>query len=172
MALSNFGPIERSEAATPSLGVGFALQKGDRSEWTVQKLTELGIDVIAPFVSARTVVRMDPDALHRKGERLRRVAREAASQSRRTVLPEVADPTPFSELPASILAEGLLAEPGGVPLPPDATMVLVGPEGGWSPSELELGRGTVTLGPGVLRAETAAMAAAVLLGARRAGLVR
>jgi len=171
LGLAVAGPLRRSETPRPPITVGFAMQKGDRPEWTVQKLTELGVDVIVPFISERTVVRIDGPAARRRGERLRRVAREAASQSRRTVLPDVADPGPLRALPAELLVGSLLAEPGGGPLPPEVTAVLVGPEGGWSPGELALGKGLVGLGPGVLRAETAAVAAAVLLSARRSGVL-
>ncbi len=79
-------PRRRRRAA---LTVGFALVKGERPELIVQKLTELGIDRIVPFVAERSVVRWDGDRAAGHVERLRRVAREAAMQSRRCWLPEV-----------------------------------------------------------------------------------
>jgi 16S rRNA (uracil1498-N3)-methyltransferase len=163
------GSIVEEAAPEPRLAVGFPLLKGDRTEWTVQKLTELGIDVITPFLTARSVVRLDGAAARRRGERLRRVAREAAAQSRRVFLPEVDDPMPLAVLDVSGVA---FAEPGGALLVEATTTVFVGPEGGWSAEELGRSATTVTLGSGVLRAETAALVAGVLLGARRSGLHR
>ena len=78
----------------PELTVAFAPTKGDRPEWVVQKLTELGVDRIVPLRTARSVVRWEGDRGDRAVERLRRVAREAAAQCRQVWLPEVADRVP------------------------------------------------------------------------------
>ena len=75
----------------PALTVAFAPVKGERPEWVVQKLTELGIDRIVPLLSERSVVRWSGARGKATVERLRRVAREAAAQCRRVWLPEVAD---------------------------------------------------------------------------------
>jgi 16S rRNA (uracil1498-N3)-methyltransferase len=138
----------------------------------VQKLTELGADGIVPFVAARSVVRWQPgdERAARHVERLRRVAREAASQSRRNWLPVIEEVTTFDEvarLPGAALAD----ISGDAPTPPYG-IVLVGPEGGWAPEELATGLPRVKLGAHVLRVETGAVAAGALLGALRAGLVR
>lgn len=163
------GGVAYEPRPEPSVTVGFALLKGDRPEWVVQKLTEVGVDRIVPFVAARTVVRWDGDRAVRHLDRLRRVAREAAMQARRTWLPEVADVVGFAAVASS---PGVaLAEPGGPPPSLDRPVVLVGPEGGWAPEELDRGLPTATLGPTVLRAETAAVAAGVLLCGLRAGVV-
>ncbi len=74
----------------PTITVAFALVKGERPELVVQKLTELGVDRIVPFLAERSVVRWEPDKAERNATRLRRVAVEAAMQCRRTWLPEVA----------------------------------------------------------------------------------
>ena len=166
------GDVLSSAVPEPSLCVGFALTKGDKPEWTVQRLTELGIDVIAPFVAERSVVRWDEDKAERNLERMRRVAREAAMQSRRVRLPEV---RPVSTLP-QVIADAkpgavALAEPGGGPLQEPHTTVLVGPEGGWTETELGTVGDHVALGEGVLRAETAAVAAGALLAAVRVRIV-
>jgi len=172
------GDAHLEAAAGPELTIGFALQKGDRPEWTVQKLTELGVDRILPLLTERTVVRLAPGEVAARGERLRRVAREAAMQSRRPRLPEVADPTPLDAALADLTGAGTapgssaMAEPGGGPLPAAVTAVLVGPEGGWSDAELGAGVALVGLGPSVLRAETAAIVAGTLLAAMRSGTVR
>ena len=78
----------------PSLTVAFAPVKGERPEWVVQKLTELGIDRIVPLLSERSVVRWTGARGQATVERLRRVAREAAAQCRRVWLPEVSDTVP------------------------------------------------------------------------------
>jgi 16S rRNA (uracil1498-N3)-methyltransferase len=163
------GEIECVPAPTPMITVAFALVKGQKPELVVQKLTELGVDEIIPFVADRSVVRWDQDRARRNTERLRRVAAEAAMQSRRVWLPEVQDVTTFDELAGS--GEFLAADRDGGAPSLSRPAVMIGPEGGWSESERARFAGTVGLGPSVLRAETAAFAAAAMLGALRAGLV-
>jgi 16S rRNA (uracil1498-N3)-methyltransferase len=148
--------------------VAFAPAKGDRPEWVVQKLTELGVDRILPLVADRSVVRWEGDRARRSGSRLVRVAREAAAQCRRVWIPEVLAPCSLAEARGETSAL-VLAERDGGPIGPGTTGVAVGPEGGWSPAELELGLERVGLGEHVLRAETAAVAAGVLLGLARRG---
>jgi 16S rRNA (uracil1498-N3)-methyltransferase len=162
------GPVRLHSALGPPLTVGFALLKGERNEWVVQKLTELGIDVILPLAAERSVVRWEDGRAVRHHERLQRVAREAAMQSRRVVLPVVC---PVQQPGGVTGPEVALAEPGGSTPSLQHPCILVGPEGGWSPAELASDRATVGLGPSVLRAETAALAAATLLTALRAGIV-
>ncbi|MGH9087838.1 MAG: 16S rRNA (uracil(1498)-N(3))-methyltransferase [Acidimicrobiales bacterium] len=163
------GPVEAEDAPQPPLTVAFAPVKGDRPEWVVQKLTELGIDRIVPLATDRSVVRWRGDRRDHVLERLRRVVVEATAQCRRVWLPDVTDVEVLEPLAA--LGGLALAQPGGPPLCPGTTAVAVGPEGGWSPGELALGLPTVGLGPTVLRAETATLAAGVLLVSRRAGTV-
>ena len=159
------GPIEAVPEPAPRVTVGFALVKGERPEWAVQKLTEVGVDRIVPLVAERSVVRWSGDRAAKGLERLRRVAREAAMQSRRCWLPEVTAVTPVADL----LGEPgvVLADRGGDPLGPDARTVLVGPEGGWTDGERALPVPKVGLGDHVLRTETAAVAAGVLLTVHR-----
>ena len=145
------------------LTVAVAVPKQDRPEWVVQKLTELGVDRIVLLHAARSVVRWDGDRAPRHLERLRRVASEAAMQSRRVWLPVVDGPVDAAEL----LPRSVVAEPGGRALAASDTTVAVGPEGGWTPDELSLARDRVSLGDTVLRVETAALAAAVRLTALR-----
>lgn len=209
MVLEPAGSRQACPRQVPLLTVGFALTKGDRPEWTVQKLTELGVDRIVPLVSERCVVRWDRDKAARNLDRLRQVARQAATQSRQAWLPEISPMATFAELtvatfaeltvasfaeltaasfadipvgsagrdhvsqtaPAGVAARLGLAVPGGGPLTEELTGLLVGPEGGWSDAEERAGLPRVGLGPTILRAETAAVAAGVLLTARRAGLV-
>jgi 16S rRNA (uracil1498-N3)-methyltransferase len=177
------GEIEHRPAAQPAISVGFALTKGERPGWTVQKLTEAGVDHILPFVASRTVVRWDGEKGARQVTRLRAVARAAAMQSRRIRLPTVHDVTDFAAAAALAVdlgrARGVsrgglaaaLAQPGGGPPSLDRPAMLVGPEGGFTDKELACGLPTVSLGPTTLRAETAALAAGVLLCALRGNLV-
>ncbi|MGD0255636.1 MAG: RsmE family RNA methyltransferase [Acidimicrobiales bacterium] len=153
--------------------VGFAPVKGERPEWVVQKLTELGVDRIVVVRSARAVVRWDEGRETRAVDRLRRVACQAAAQSRRAWLPEVVGVVSLVEMRALVAPVALaLAEPGADPPTSATTAVAVGPEGGWEESELDRGDPLVGLGPGILRAETAAVAAGVLLCAMRDGAMR
>ncbi len=163
------GEVVDEPAPTPALPGAVALTKGARPELAVQKLTELGIDRIVPVVAARSVARWEAERGDRHVLRLRRVAREAAMQSLRPRVPEVTPVRDFAE--ASALPGAALAQPGGGPPTPATRAVLVGPEGGWSDEELGCGLPRLGLGSGVLRAETAAIAAGVLLGALRQGLV-
>ena len=174
------GDVHQEPRPEPLLTVAFAPVKGDRPELVVQKLTEVGVDRIVPLVTARSVVRWDADRAAKQMERLRRVAQEACAQCRRLWLPEVglggtgADgPVTPADLLAELGADGtVLGEPGGGALATGDRTVLVGPEGGWAPEELAeaagAGAGTRTLGPHVLRAETAAIVAGALLVTLRA----
>jgi len=159
------GDVELVAAPPPTLTVAAALVKGDRPDWMVQKLTEIGIDRIVVLHTERSVVRWDGDRAARQLVRLRKVAREAAMQSRRCWLPAVDGPWPVAEVAG--LPGAAPAEPGGALLTLATPTVLIGPEGGWSPDELSRMAPGVGIGPSILRTETAALAAAVLLVAAR-----
>jgi 16S rRNA (uracil1498-N3)-methyltransferase len=167
--LQPVGEVELHPRPEPAITIAFALTKADKPELTVQKLTELGVDRILPFTADRSVVRWDADRAQRQVERLRRVAREAAMQSRRAFLPEVGDVVRFDDVVG--LPGVCRADAGGGPPTLRHPVVLVGPEGGWSDAERCAPVPIVGLGAQVLRAETASIAAAALLGALRAGLV-
>lgn len=183
------GPPTTLSPPLPRVAVGFALVRADRTDAVVRQLTELGVDRIVPLLAARSVARAEGEDGPRRAARLGRVAREAAMQARRWVLPEITAPLPLAEAVAelasatgtlgdggggaagpALVGEGAvaLAEPGGDPLPPGTTAVLVGPEGGFTEEELALVPSRVGLGPFVLRTETAAVAAGALLVAARA----
>ena len=146
------------------VAVGFALIKSGRPELVVQKLTELGVDRILLLSAERSVVMWDEGKAAVQLHRLTRVVREAGMQSRRVRLPVL---EPLRQ--ASVVARDLtvaMAEPGGSGLDGDVGVLLIGPEGGWT--ETELGdRRRVGLGSTVLRAETAAIAAGALMVALR-----
>jgi 16S rRNA (uracil1498-N3)-methyltransferase len=166
------GSVQSEARAEPALTVVFAPTKGERPEWVVQKLTELGIDRIVPVVTERSVVRWNGKRGEATVERLRRVAREAAAQCRRVWLPEVGATIRFGEL-ASLGGPGevVLAQLSGDRPAAHQRVVAVGPEGGWSAAELESGLPTVGFGLSVLRAETAAVTAGALLASLRTGTV-
>lgn len=163
------GDIERVDRPWPEVTVAFAVVKGQRPEWAVQKLTEVGVDRIVPLLTARSVVRWPPGEEGGQVARLRRVAREAAVQSRRVWLPRVEAVARFEE--AAAWPGAALAHRGGGRPSLARPTVLIGPEGGWDEAELAAGPPLVALGPAVLRAETAAVVAGVLLCALRAGTV-
>jgi 16S rRNA (uracil1498-N3)-methyltransferase len=159
------GPIEHEDRPQPEITVAFALVKGNRPEWAVQKLSELGVDRIVPFAAERSVVQWDEAKSARQQERLATVAREAAMQSRRAWLPTVEPLGTFEELAAR--GGAAMADRGGNPPTLRLPVLLVGPEGGWSNRERGVGLATVGLGPTVLRAETATIVGgAALCGLR------
>jgi 16S rRNA (uracil1498-N3)-methyltransferase len=172
----SFGPVivPRGEPVwvprpMPTLTVGFAIPKGDRAEWAVQKLTEVGVDRIVLLHAERSVVRWDAARAVRHVERLRRVAREAAMQSRRCWLPQVNGP--IDVVDAAPPGTAARCELGGSAPTLEHAVLLVGPEGGWSDGERAGIVHTVALGPHMLRVETAAFCAGALLTALRSGLV-
>lgn len=156
---------------THRLMVWQALLKGDHLEPVVRHGTELGIARFGLFVSERCIVReMSP----RKLERLRAVAREAAEQSERGIVPPVDAPIPYAEAvkdaaPRSVLLferqEGKRLTEMEAPL-----CVFIGPEGGFSPAEVEAaeraGLAIAGLGPRILRSETVAVAVAAAILSR------
>jgi len=172
-ALDPLGEIGRQSPPEYPVTVGFALVKGDRPELVVQKLTELGVDRIVPFAARRSVVRWDESRAAKQMERLRRVARESCGQCRRLSVPTVGLDAGTLQLAtfAQVHAEGAaIADAGGRPARRSDRTILVGPEGGWDPSESE-GADRIGLAEHVLRAETAAIAVGVTLTALRVGLV-
>lgn len=162
------GEVRREPPPDAPVTVAFTPVKGERSEWVVQKLTELGVDRIVVVSTARSVVRWTGEREQAALARLRRTATEAVAQCRRVWLPEVEGVLPLAALAGRGLA---LADPDAPPLRAGCTGIAVGPEGGWEEAERAPGWQTVGLGPNVLRSETAAVAAGVLLCARRPGTV-
>jgi len=156
----------------PQVVVAVALTKGG-IDGVVARLTELGVSRIEPFRARRSVARWDQVRAARAVVRLRRVAREAAMQSRRARIPgvgEVVDLAAFEGRCGLLVADRCGIAPGAVPLPPagEPWTVVVGPEGGLDAFEKDrLGSAVrVSVGPHVLRAETAPVAVAAALVAR------
>jgi len=143
----------------------------------VQKLTEIGVDRIILLQAAHGVVRWDGERAARNLARLTKVAREAAMQSRRVRLVELLGPIAVADALAGAGAAGnaqvsmpagvAVAEPGGGSVDLARPTILIGPEGGWTAQELSRAEATVSLGPTILRVETAAIVAAVQLATQR-----
>lgn len=170
-------PVEqrRKPRAEPDLWLVFAPLKRARIDYLVEKATELGVSALLPVITERTIVeRLNLD-------RLRAHAREAAEQTERLTLPEIRDPVPLGALLADWPADRRLlacVESGAAPPvaeqlareQPGKWAALIGPEGGFADSELDaIGKlpfvCAVSLGPRVLRADTAAISALSLLQA-------
>ncbi len=168
-----------SDAALP-VHLLLAVFKFDHMEWAIEKATELGIARITPVLARRTEKHLAQSALKR-AERWRRIALEASKQSRRTDVPEIADPLPLkqaleqensatrillSETEQATTLTAALQTLIGTTASEGAgqnVAVAIGPEGGWTAEEMSLFNQhawqPVTLGPRILRAETAAIAA-------------
>lgn len=152
----------------PEITVAFALTKGEKPELVIQKLTELGVDRIVPFRAARSVVRWDEDKAEAAHRRWTAVARAAVEQAKRCWLPQL---DPITDV-SGLAGRGAARVDRGGEVPSLARRVVaVGPEGGWDDRERELLPTAIDLGPHVLRAETAALTAGVVLCSLRSGLV-
>jgi 16S rRNA (uracil1498-N3)-methyltransferase len=170
-----------SDSALP-LGLYLAVFKFDHFEWAIEKATELGVTEITPILARRSEKHLAQAAMKRV-ERWRRIAHEASQQSRRVSVPTIADPITLkpalertqspsrillSETEQSVTLSNTLGAPHlasemweGI-----TTTLAIGPEGGWTPEEMSLFTQHqwthVTLGPRILRAETAAIAAVAI----------
>ncbi len=166
--------------ADPALPVTLvlAIYKFDRMEWALEKATELGVAAIAPVIARRTEKHL-AQAAEKRAERWRRIAHEASQQARRSDVPLIHDPAALAERvrAASPAARVVLAEQERTTTLRQAIMeafaatgdetpqleVAIGPEGGWAPNEEALfdanGWRAASLGPRIVRAETAAVAA-------------
>ena len=164
-----------SDHALP-LHLYLAIFKFDHFEWAVEKATELGVARITPIFACRTEKHL-AQAAAKRVERWRRIAHEASQQSRRTTVPEVSDPTPLKlalereQAPFRILlseTEQTLTLASALTVTTEFLALAIGPEGGWTPEEIALfttyAWTHVTLGPRILRAETAAIAAIAIAG--------
>lgn len=138
--------------------VATAIPKGDRFDWMVQKVTELGVDRLVLLHAERSVVRWKPARVEHQLVRAQRIADEALRQSRRVRRLLVEAPVDAID----VLADFAVAEPGGRRLVAHDVSVAIGPEGGWTRAELDVAGDRVDLGPTILRTETAAVAVTAL----------
>ncbi|MGA0065119.1 MAG: RsmE family RNA methyltransferase [Ilumatobacteraceae bacterium] len=157
------GAVRHDLPPAYDIAVAFVPVKGERSEWTVQKLTELGVDRIVPLLpTRRAVVKWSGERLDKQLIRWQRVAREAAMQSRRTRLPVVESFVTLADVCSR--SGAAVADPDGSELDAATRLIVIGPEGGFDPVELRDDVPRVALGDTILRAETATLVAATLLG--------
>ncbi len=152
------------------------ISRGERMDFVVQKATELGVKRITPVITEYNVVKLDDSRALKRRDHWQKIATSAAEQSGRVRLPLVDRPIPLknwmADKPKQVDTE-LILKPGAtrslvsVPAPETKVCVLIGPEGGFSDSEYEdaeiAGFAAVSLGPRVLRTETAAIATLAVL---------
>ena len=183
-SLRTTGDVQHVPASSQRVAVAFVPVKGDRPEWSVQKLTEIGVDeiiVLAP--TRRAVVRWGDAKASAKDDKhmqkLQKVAREASMQSRRVWLPIITGPISLAD--ACARPGAAVADPDGAPLAASAaastasatasaaatSLIIIGPEGGFDDDEIPASVARVSLGGTILRAETATLVAATLLANMR-----
>lgn len=163
-------PLEPRESPL-AIDLAMAIINLDKFELVLQKATELGVRSIIPLVTGRVELR--PERYRGKQERWEKIVFEAVKQSGRCTIPRVGAPEEFAaamDRPNKILFDAEAVSRTACPPSLDAVTVFIGPEGGWSDDEivLALARECVIerLGPRRLRAETAAIAACVIVEAR------
>jgi 16S rRNA (uracil1498-N3)-methyltransferase len=171
--------LDNSPSSISQITLALAIFKFDRMEWAIEKCTEIGVVRIIPVIACRSDSHLVAASLKRH-DRWQRIVAQAAEQSRRSAPPEITSPVKLKDLPAAlpagaatriVLAESL-AEPEESRLSdvlqsrPTEIALAIGPEGGWSDDELtwfrEAGWIAASLGPTILRAETAAIVATAL----------
>jgi 16S rRNA (uracil1498-N3)-methyltransferase len=155
----------REPETIPDVWLAFAPVKRAQTDWMVEKATELGVARLVPVVTQRTIVERV------KLERLEAIAIEAAEQCGRTILPDISEPLPLAHLldcrDASrtlYFADEAGGEPAATAFTPGSAAILTGPEGGFTDAERAAIRAApnalpISLGPRILRAETASLAA-------------
>jgi 16S rRNA (uracil1498-N3)-methyltransferase len=168
----------KREISSPRITLCQGLPKSDKMDWIVQKATELGVASIIPLVTERTVVKIRDE--EKRVARWQKIAREAAMQSNRPDIPTVGAVIPYRDLFQTLKPEPLTLlllpwEEGTLPIRDIVranagcrnVIVLIGPEGGFSAQEAdaagEQGFHLVSLGPAILRTETAAVAVLSML---------
>ena len=174
VTLTDVGSSPSESEPTLEITLYQGLPKGDKLEWIIQKAVELGAVRIVPVEMRRSIVRADERAA-KKRDRWQKIADEAAGQCGRGILPAVEPPIKWKEALARLETERVLTfyEGGGRPLqelvsPADRRLsIVVGPEGGLAPEDIEemttRGAQLATLGPRILRCETAPVAALAVL---------
>lgn len=170
----------KSKETKPFITLLQALPKGEKFDWIIQKSTEIGVSKIIPVITQRTIVNILPSKLERRMERWNKIAIEAAKQSLRMDIPQIGELSTFDASLREVekhhlsiipweqekelsIRKALKSIDGTV----TKVAVFIGPEGGFSPEEVkkakEMGAVSVSLGPRILRTETAAIAVCSIL---------
>lgn len=186
--------VETRRASRPAghLALAVAVPKGQAMDWIIEKAVELGVDAIFPLLTQRTIVRLEAEERAERQRKWQRIAQETCKQCGQPWLPKVHTPQPLAEALSALMATRpdlpLIAslEPGSVPLPRHLAaalgaaktenannilniLMLIGPEGDFTSKEYNVARQAgcqpVSLGPLVLRVETAALLSMSLLSA-------
>ncbi len=179
----------KKEAPVPRVTLGQGLPKSDKMDFIVQKATELGVSNIVPLMTERTIMKIKDE--EKRTNRWQKIAREAAMQSNRSDVPKVEKVAAFRDFimtlaPGPLTPDSASSVPGTLLLLPweegtepmkivlkqnaaaEHIVVLIGPEGGFSPNEAEGAKNSgfhlVSLGPNILRTETAAVAVLSMIG--------
>jgi 16S rRNA (uracil1498-N3)-methyltransferase len=158
IGLNRVSPVVQDPTPTPTT-LYLAPLKGDRSEWAIAKATELGITTVVPLLSARLAVKFKGEVRDKNIARWQRIADEACGQCRRTYDLRVTEPLTPVDIPHDVA----IADFDGEGDWSGVRAIAIGPEGGWAEGEWDAGRRHLSLGPTVLRAETAAVVASSLL---------
>jgi 16S rRNA (uracil1498-N3)-methyltransferase len=173
------GSIGRQTEPQLKINLVQSLPKADKFEWILQKNTELGVSRFQPFISERSLIKLDAVTKAKKQERWQKIIQEAAEQSGRGIVPPLLPVLEWREFIARF-PKGLVLLPweveqqhslkdvlGTLTELPEQVSVLIGPEGGFAQEEVtvlqELGAIPITLGPRILRTETAGLVAAAAL---------
>ncbi|WP_298621853.1 16S rRNA (uracil(1498)-N(3))-methyltransferase [uncultured Legionella sp.] len=166
----------RSRESSLNIHLAQAISKGDRMEWVMQKSVELGVASITPVISERCVVKLDKERMEKKLHQWQNIVIAACEQCGRNMVPLVHPPVSFEHYVQSAQAElKLILHPDmsktwrDYPLNQSDITLIIGPEGGLSNDEVELackyGYLPLSLGPRILRTETAALTALSILQA-------
>lgn len=175
VAVGDFDPADHESPLAIELAIG--VSRGERMDWVMQKAVELGVAAIRPLVTERTEVRLAGERRDKKLGHWRQIAIAACEQCGRNRLPDIHAPQLLADwLPAAAGLRLVLAPEATTALAsieataPDVVTLLIGPEGGLSAAEIDAAIATgyraVSLGPRVLRTETAPLAALAICQAR------
>lgn len=170
--------IEMQSEPSVNLTLFQGIPKGDKMELIIQKAVEIGVKKIIPIITDRVVVKLDEKSAKKKTERWQKISEEAAKQSRRNAIPEVTLPAKFKDVIQSLdyydlkilLYENEKKQSirnifDKTTNKPKNIAVFIGPEGGLSDEEIEMSKDMyiASLGPRILRTETAGLVAATII---------
>ena len=180
--LETVAPIAEKRELDNRLAIAWSLLKGENNDWIVMKGTELGVTDFLPFISKRSIVKAEIGEEDNRLLRMKKIAKSSAQQCRRAIVPEVCAYSKYLDVLSStydvkIFAwEGLNGKSETLYKAVEhiekgrSVLLLIGPEGGFTEDEAKMavdhGFQMVSLGRRILRAETAAIYAASLIGAR------